>query len=97
MARPTVLWQNIRVSSAFPDPGIILRSTVNFGYKQLPGSPLGQVGVTSSQWGTVLPGLPTHNLSKHTGPVVRPEASEHITQGSSHTRNGFHPPPPRFH
>lgn len=43
----------------------------------------GQVGVTPSQWGAVLPGLPTHNLNKHIGIVVRPEASEQITQGSS--------------
>lgn len=52
----------------------------------------GQVGVTPSQWGAVLPGLPTHNLNKHIGIVVRPEASEQITQGSSHTRNVFFPP-----
>lgn len=39
--------------------------------------------MTPSQWGAVLPGLPTHNLNKHIGTVVRPEASEQITQGSS--------------
>lgn len=56
----TILWQNIGVPSAFPDPGIILVSTVCFHYKQLPGSPLSQAGVTSSQWwGAVLPGFHT--------------------------------------